>query len=72
MDTTSYTIERRDETTALVWGPNANGDITSLMTLWFDGTNWNRVHGYGMWATLDAAADAAITHWNALMVRIAR
>jgi hypothetical protein len=72
METSTYTLEQRDENTVLVWGPNADGRITSVMTLWFDGTNWNRVHGYGMWSTLQDAADAAIAHWDGLMARLAR
>jgi hypothetical protein len=41
------------------------------MTLWFDGAYWHRVHAYGAWATLEAAADAAIAHWVTLMGRVA-
>lgn len=72
MNTPTYSLEQRDETTAIVWGPNAAGQNTNLMTLWFDGAYWHRVHAYGAWATLEAAAEAAIVSWAILMERVAR
>ena len=46
------TVGRRDE----------NGKLINCATLWFDGTNWNRVHDYyrGVWPTIEEAYAAAV------------
>ena len=69
---TTYSVEQRDENTVIVWGPNANGEITNVMQLWFDGAFWNRIHAYGRWTTLESAVDAAIAYWSRLMEGMAR
>jgi hypothetical protein len=61
-DTLTYKHNDGEQPVAVVTRYNEDGKIVNSSTLWFDGTNWNRVHDYyrGTWPTVEEAYAAAV------------
>ena len=60
--TLTYKHNDEEQPVAVVTRYNDDGKIVNSSTLWFDGTNWNRVHDYyrGVWPTIEEAYAAAV------------
>ena len=61
-DTLTYVHNEGELPVATVTRYNEDGKVANGSTLWFDGTNWNRVHDYyrGTWPTVEEAYAAAV------------
>ena len=65
-DTLTYVHNEGELPTAAVTRYSEDGRIVNVSTLWFDGTNWNRVHDYyrNSWATVEEAFAAAVVNFD--------
>ena len=61
-DILTYVHSEKELPRATVTRYSEVGKVVNGSTLWFDGTNWNRVHDYyqSTWATIEEAYAAAV------------
>lgn len=65
-DTLTYVHNKGELPLATVSRRDEDGKFINTSTLWFDGTNWNRVHDYyqNTWATVEEAFAAAVINFD--------